>query len=174
MNIGSWRQILVLGEHRGEGLCTCIVDEHGHLDATEDEDGQTIIRPECPVSRHSGPVHQVEFSDDGAQVMSAGNEVFVWDIASGRRVRQLAGEWYALVHGLSQEHKWGRHVLTARGDTLLIYECGKELQHGGEAAPVACFKAPSPILAVRCHGAAICVGGVDGAVCILSAPFLAA
>ena len=84
----------------------------------------------------------------------------------------LDGKEFALVEGLSAEHKRGRHVLTARGDTLLIYDCANE-GGGTAAAPVAYFKAPNRIATVRCHGAAICLGCVDGLVCILSAPFLA-
>ena len=81
-----------------------------------------------------------------------------------------------MVEGASDEHTRVRHVLTARDDTLLIYQVAKEQQHrddGAAAAPVACFKAPLRIAAVRCQGAAICVGCEDGTVCILSAPFLA-
>jgi WD40 repeat protein len=166
-----------LGGHDGEGLCLCTVDEDGDLE--EDDNDQPIIHPGCPVTGHSGAVRQVEFSDDGTQVISAGDDQTVrfWELASGRQVRQLAGSEFALVEGLSDEHKRGRYILTARGNTLLIYECREEEQEGGgcaAAAPVACFKAPGGIDSVRCHGAAICVGCADGAVCILSAPFLAA
>jgi hypothetical protein len=167
-----------LGEHHGEGLCLCLVNEAGELE--EDEDGEPIIHPGSPLTGHSDRVYRVDFSDDGAQVLSSScrdRTVLVWDVASGRRVRQLEGDRFALVEGLSDVHKRGRHVLTASGDTLLIYECGKEQQQaevGAAAAPVAYFKAPQRILSVRCHGAAICVGCDDGAVCILSAPFLAA
>jgi hypothetical protein len=49
---------------------------------------------------------------------------------------------------------------------------------GGEqqdaAAPVACFKAPQGIKAVRRHGATLCVGCRDGVLLFLQAPFLAA
>ena len=131
---------------------------------------------------HSGGVKKVAFSHDGAQVVSASvysydPSVRVWDVASGRQVRQLAGNTFALVEGLSGEHKTDRHVITTGGDTLLIYEIGNEEQHAGDgavAAPVACFKAPQRIQSVRCFGAAICVGCFEGAVCILSAPFLTA
>jgi hypothetical protein len=131
---------------------------------------------------HSKEAHRVEFSDDGEQVISSTtwmaptSEVLVWDVASGRPVRQLAGWTFALVGGLSDEQKRGRHLLTIDGDKLLIYECGKEQQHGEDsagAAPVACFKAPQRIRFVQCRGAAICVGCSCGTVCILSAPFLA-
>ena len=98
-----------------------------------------------------------------------------WDVASGQQVRQLAGTKFALAEGLSGERSRARHVLTAHGDTLLIYNVAKEqhVEDGAAAAPVACFKAPKAILSVVCHGAAICVGCVGGAVCVLSAPFLA-
>jgi hypothetical protein len=166
-----------LGGHTGEGLCLCTVDEDGDLE--EDEDGEPIIHPGCPSTGHSNMVTQVEFSDDGAQVISCSKDqtVLVWDVASRRRVHQLRGWRFAVVEGLSDEHQRGRHFLTARDDTLLIYECGKEQQHGEDgaaAAPVACFKAPQHIEAVQCHGAAICVACYNGAVCILSAPFLTA
>ena len=100
-----------------------------------------------------------------------------WGVASGRQVRQFAGRRFALVEGLSGEHTRDHHVITASGYTLRIYEIGKEEQHaegGAAAAPVACFKAPHAIASVQCVGATLCVGCVEGAVCILSAPFLAA
>jgi WD40 repeat protein len=93
----------------------------------------------CTLTGHSDTVHRVEFSDDGAQVISCsvdedeGGELLLWDVASGRRVRQLEGGNFALVAGLSDEHKRGRHVLTSSGNRLLIYECGKEQQQGESA-----------------------------------------
>ena len=136
---------------------------------------------------HSSFVKRVAFSNDGAQVVSASDgTVRFFDLASGRQVRQLAGDNFALVEGLPGDHKRDRHVITASGDTLRIYEVAEEQQHaeGGAAeAPVACFKAPQKINSVRCVGATICVGcgesgwatGLgDGAVCMLSAPFLTA
>jgi WD40 repeat protein len=132
---------------------------------------------------HEDSVGQVAFIGDGAQVVSASrdNTVRFWDVASGRQVRQFAGDKFALVEGLSGEHKRDRHVITTSRKTLRIYEVGTEQQDaegGAVAAPVACFKAPQHINSVRCHGATICVGcaggAAGGAVCILSAPFLAA
>jgi len=128
---------------------------------------------------HSRPVTRVDFSQDGAQVVSGStdNTVRFFEVASGRQVRQLAGTTIALLEGLSGEYKRDRHVLTTHGDTLLIHEIGNEEQHaqdGAAAAAVACFKAPQSIYCVRCFGATICVGCFRGAICILSAPFLAA
>ena len=144
---------------------------------------------------------RVAFSSDGAHVVSASddNTVRFWDIEVGWEVRQLAGNQFALVEGLSGEHTTDRHVITALGDTLRIYEYVERLQllllireigdeqqraeDGAAAAaeaaaeaaaiPVACFKAPKEIASVQCAGATICVGCI-GAVCILSAPFLTA
>ena len=133
----------------------------------------------CTLTGHSATVTRVAFSHDGAQVVSTSDDRTVrwWDVASGRQVRQLAGDKFALVEGVSGEHIRDRHVLTTHVDKLLIYEIGNEEQHAGDgaaAAPVACFMAPQRIASVRCFGAVICVGCYGGAVCILSAPFLAA
>ena len=102
-------------------------------------------------------------------------QVRFWDIASGKEVRQVAASEFAFVAGAEmREHTTNHHLLKAYGDTLLIT---KLLPDGGaediSAAPEASFKAPQYILSVRCHGATICVGCEDGAVCILHAPFLA-
>jgi len=66
------RQIHSLGEHHGEGLCLCTVDENGDL--FEDEDhGELVIHPACPCTGHT-VVSRVQFSDDGALVVSGGHE----------------------------------------------------------------------------------------------------
>lgn len=173
-------QILSLQEHNGQGLCLCMMDEHGSLE--RGEDGMPFTYEGCPIG-HTKEVSLVRFSDDGLHVISGSSDqtVRVWDVASGRQVRTLAGGDFTLVEGLSDPHKKNRHVLTARGDMLLIY-AGVEGQQrdassragGAGAAPVACFKAPQTIITVRCHGSVICVGCMGGAVCVLSAPFLTA
>ena len=149
--------------------------------------------PKCTVqfysNKESDKITRVYFSDDGTQVISASHRASpsmtcggtdmssmrVFDIASGTQVCQLAGEAIAIAEGPCGEHTTGRHVLTAHGDMLLVYECAKEQQLDERAAvPVAFFKAPQHITSVQCHGTTICVGGELGAVCILTAPFLTA
>ena len=174
MNRGCCWQVFCLGEHNGQGICLCTVDEEGYLAMDDDDDN--ILHPGCPVLGHRKTVHQVEFSDDGLQVVSGGedNSVRVSEIAS-TQVRQLAGNVFAFVEGPSDQHTTYRHILTASDDTLLVYQVTKDRQRAGAGAaetPVACFKAPQRIVSVRGHGAAICVGCEDGAVCILRAPFL--
>ena len=161
--------------HDCTGRCICTEEEEDDYDG----DVVTIVNPECPVMGHSEAVSRVDFTDDGAQVVSASadNSVRLWDVASGRQVRQLTGRRFALVEGLSSEHQEDRHFITGLNDKLWIHEIGKGQQHAeGVAveAPVACFMAPQRIFSVHCFGATICVGCIGGAVCILSAPFLAA
>ena len=149
------------------------------LSSTLSESGVSCILQVHTLTGHSRPVTRVAFSQDGAHVVSGSsdNTVRFSEVASGRQVRQLAGTTFPLVEGLFGEHKRDQHVLTTHGDTLLIHEVGNEEQHaqdGAAAAPVACFKAPQSIYSVRRFGATICVGCFEGAVCILSAPFLAA
>jgi len=152
------------------------------MEGDEEGDEHVVVNPGCPVTGYSNSVDRVAFSGDGAQVVSASNDgtVRFFDVASGRQVRQLAGDEFTLVKGLSGERKRDRHVITVSGDSgdmLRIYEIGNEEQDardGAVAAPVACFMAPQEIASVGCCGAAICVGCYGGAVCLLSAPFLAA
>ena len=117
-------------------------------------------------------------------------QVHIWDAASGMEVREVTGSEFDLVaEEVKSSHKTDRHLLTASGVTLRITELpprgGPERsnretffqalltaqQQRGES--VAFFKAPQRITSVRSQGATVCVGCDGGAVCILSAPFLA-
>ena len=100
-----------------------------------------------------------------------------WDVASGTQVRQVAeaDSEFAFAESPSEKDRTNQHAVTTQGDMLLIIALppsGGEQQ--GAAAPVACFKAPHRIMAVRCHDATICVGCDGGEVLFLRAPFLAA
>jgi hypothetical protein len=93
-------------------------------------------------------------------------------VASGQQVRQVSGSEFAFVEGNgARKHQAGRHILALVDHMLLIYEGDAERD---AASVVACFKAPQPILSVRCNGSNICVGCEGGAVLFLQAPFLAA
>ena len=78
------------------------------------------------------------------------------------------------MEGPSNANKPYRKIITVSINTLLLYHVSKA---GGSAAgdPHMFFTAPEDSLpCVRCHGAVLCVACEHGAVCILSAPFLAA
>ena len=98
-------------------------DYTGRCICNEDEEGRFVRNLECPVTGHEEKVTHVAFSGDGAQVVSCSRDDTVrwWDVASGRQVRQLAGNAFALVEGLSGEHTTDRHVITTSGNTLRIY-----------------------------------------------------
>ena len=82
----------------------------------------------------------MQFSDDGAQVVSGSddNTVRMWDVASGTQMHLFSGGIFALVEGPSdlqkivtdalttrvpsgEKHTNIRHVLTAYEDMLLIH-----------------------------------------------------
>ena len=158
------------GEWIGASACICTENYYSR---------KAIVNPGCPVSGHSDSVTRVRFSADGAQVISCScdDTVRFWDFDYDIQVRQLAGSMLTFVEGPSDERKSDRYILTARGDTLLIYDAEEEEEDAEdlvESIPVACFKAPREITSVGCHGASIFVGCDGGAVCVLSAAFLAA
>ena len=175
-------QVFTLG-HSCKGACICTKQRRYPYGVA--------VHPACPVSGHTRAVTQLQFSDDGAQVISGSavigfgaaetlalepfcltDDVRFWDVASGTLVRQIASCKFAFVESREECHtaKTGRHILKAvDGGTLLcIYELV-----GEEVGKVATFQPPSAVCWVQCHGAAICVGCSGGAVCMLSAPFLA-
>ena len=57
-SVGSCRQILSLGEHNGQGVCLCTVDEDGYL--ALDDYAENIIHPGCPMPGHRRSVDQVQ------------------------------------------------------------------------------------------------------------------
>ena len=108
-----------------------------------------------------------------------------WDIASGEEVRQVAASEIASGEEKDpQRCRTKKHLLTASGNILRITPLlkpkdagdGKAMEAGALKAPaaIACFKAPTYITSVQCHGTTIlvmCVGSV-GWVHLLHAPFL--
>ena len=133
----------------------------------------------------SNPVTSVEFADDHTLVSADGDgKTKVWNITTGEeKTEALAGSKFALSKQGNREQQVGRFVCTAEGDLLLIHlladveEGGDKAAKGAKAAkttraPVAFFRAPSPISALDCQGAEIALGCQSGAVLLLRAAVL--
>ena len=126
-------------------------------------------------------VTTVEFVDDHTLVSADGDgKTKVWNIATGEeKTEALAGSKFALSKGKGDRKKQqvGRFVCTAEGDLLLIHLLS-DVEEGGDKAakttraPVAFFRAPSPIQALDCQGAEIALGCNNGAVLLLRAAVL--
>ena len=129
----------------------------------------------------------MEFANDNTLVSAdSGGKTKVWNIATGEeKTEALAGSKFALSKGKGDRKKQqvGRFVCTAEGDLLLIHllsdveEGGDKAAKGAKAAkttmaPVAFFRAPSPIRALDCQGAEIALGCQSGAVLLLRAAVL--
>ena len=129
-------------------------------------------------------VKTVEFVDDHTLVSADEyGKTKVWNIATGEeKTEALAGSKFALSKGKGDRKKQqvGRFVCTAEGDLLLIHLLA-DVEEGGDKAakaakttraPVAFFRAPSPIQALDCQGAEIALGCQSGAVLLLRAAVL--
>ena len=135
----------------------------------------------------SNAVTSVEFVDDLTLVSAdRGGKTRVWNIATGEeKTEALAGSKFALSKGKGDRKKQqvGRFVCTAEGDLLLIHLLS-DVEEGDDKAakatkaakttraPVAFFRAPSPIQALDCQGAEIALGCKSGAVLLLRAAVL--
>ena len=130
----------------------------------------------------SNPVMQVEFADQNTLVSADRcGKTKVWNIATGEeKTEALAGSKLALSKQGNREQQVGRFVCTAEGDLLLIHLLA-DVEEGGDKAakaakttraPVAFFRAPSPIQALDCQGAEIALGCQSGAVLLLRAAVL--
>ena len=125
-------------------------------------------------------VTTVEFVDDHTLVSADGDgKTKVWNIATGEeKTEALAGSKFALSKGKgNRKQQVGRFLCTAEGDLLLIHLLS-DVEEGGDKAakttraPVAFFRAPSPIQALDCQGAEIALGCQSGAVLLLRAAVL--
>jgi len=129
----------------------------------------------------SAAVRSVEFVDDRTLVSAdRGGKTKVWNIATGEeKTEALAGSKFALSKQGKDNRKQqvGRFVCAAEGDLLLIHLLA-DVEEGGDKAakaaraPVAFFRAPSPIQALDCQGAEIALGCQSGAVLLLRAAVL--
>jgi hypothetical protein len=129
-------------------------------------------------------VQQVEFTHDGATLVSGGGDTIrYWDVQSGEAKegkageeakRVLEGSMFTFSKGSSREQKVGNFLITAEGDILRIFksEGGVTDKADKDRAPVAFFRAPAPICTVDTSGEHIAVGCQNGEVLQLRAAVL--
>ena len=141
------------------------------------------LTPPCTGYLCSAAVTSVEFADDNTLVSAdSSGKTKVWNIATGEeKTEALAGSKLALSKGKGdRKQQVGRFLCTAEGDLLLIHLLS-DVEEGGDKAakaakttraPVAFFRAPSPIKALDCQGAEIALGCNNGAVLLLRAAVL--
>jgi hypothetical protein len=143
------------------------------------------LTPPCTPYLCSATVTSVEFADDNTLVSAdTSGKTKVWNIATGEeKTEALAGSKFTLSKQGKDKQQVGRFLCTAEGDLLLIHllsdveEGGDKAAKGAKAAkttraPVAFFRAPSPIQALDCQGAEIALGCNNGAVLLLRAAVL--
>ena len=141
------------------------------------------MRSLTPTCLCSNAVMSMQFADDNTLVSADdGGKTKVWNIATGEeKTEALAGSKFALSKGKGdRKQQVGRFLCTAEGDLLLIHLLA-DVEEGGDKAakaakaaraPVAFFRAPSPIQALDCQGAEIALGCNNGAVLLLRAAVL--
>ena len=121
----------------------------------------------------------MEFANDNTLVSAdSSGKTKVWNVATGEeKTEALAGSKFSLSKQGNGEQQVGRFLCTAEGDLLLIHLLSDVEEEGDKAAkttraPVAFFRAPSPIQALDCQGAEIALGCEGGAVLLLRAAVL--
>ena len=141
------------------------------------------LTPPCTPYLCSAAVTSVEFANDNTLVSAdSSGKTKVWNIATGEeKTEALAGS--KLSKQGKDKQQVGRFLCTAEGDLLLIHLLA-DVEEGGDKAakaakaakttraPVAFFRAPSPIFALDCQGAEIALGWKSGAVLLLRAAVL--
>ena len=126
----------------------------------------------------SGAVTQVEFTHDGATLVSGGSDgTRYWDVQSGEAKSVVEGSKFAFSKGSSREQKVGKFLITAEGDILRIFaifksDDGVTDKADKDTVPVAFFRAPAPIQTVDTSGTHIAVGCQNGEVLQLRAAVL--
>ena len=118
---------------------------------------------------HSNSVTNVEFEQDGATLVSSdGAETIRWDVATGARKDEVAGQ-FAFTKATN-----GRYIVTQKDDLIFVYDTRGVVVNadGKEKVPIAFFRAPSPVVSVCCAGDKVAVGCQSGAVLTLHAAWL--
>ena len=140
----------------------------------------TRIRDVCSENLRRFPVTKVEFSQDGATLVSSNdNETISWDVATGARKDKVAG----LGRRFCERHpqlavaktEIGRYIVTKEDDLLFVYDTrvgANDGADGKEKVLTAFFRAPSPITIVSCAGDKIAVCCQNFAVLTLHAAWL--
>ena len=116
----------------------------------------------------------MEFLDDGTLASSSddGSTKF-WDISTGTPKTDVPGKTFTFSKAAAgSEQRAGRFLITAEGDLVLVFQADSGEASDLKKAPVAFFRAPSPIGTIACTGEHIGVGCESGAVLHLRAAWL--
>ena len=116
----------------------------------------------------------MEFLDDGTLVSCDryGSTKF-WDISTGTAKAEVPGEKFTFSKAAAgSEQRAGRFLVTSQGDLVLVHLADGGGASDAKKAPVASFRAPSPIASISCTGEYIGVGCQSGAVLHLRAAWL--
>jgi WD40 repeat protein len=116
----------------------------------------------------------VEFLDNGTVVScSEDGSTKFWDISTGTPKTEVSGETFTFSKAAAgSEQRAGRFLITAEGDLVLVFQADSGEASDLKKAPVAFFRAPSPIQTIACTGEHIGVGCQSGAVLHLRAAWL--
>ena len=77
----------------------------------------TRIRDVCSENLRRSSVTKVEFSQDGATLVSStDNETISWDVATGARKYNVAGQLAVT------KTEIGRYIVTVKDDLLFVYD----------------------------------------------------
>ena len=129
----------------------------------------TRIRDVCSENLRRSAVRKVEFSQDGATLVSSNdNETISWDVATGARKDKVAGQL------AFTKTEIGRYIVTHQDDLIFVHDTRGVVVNadGKEKVPIAFFRAPSPVVSVCCAGDKVAVGCQSGAVLTLLAAWL--
>jgi WD40 repeat protein len=158
----------------------CLQTHTGHIKDNKDctckfwfDGGFKNANPTCPVQGHNRGVEKVEFSQDGATLVSSQRlspRTFLWDLSTG------AGEQVAFAEaGIGTKAGIGRYIVSEKDDLVFVYDTHVGANGGAdgeEKVLTAFFRAPSAIVSVSCAGDKIAVGCHSGAVLALHAAWL--
>ncbi len=133
----------------------------------------TRNRDVCSGNLRRLPVRKLQFSQDGATLVSADDsETLTWDVATGARKDKVGGQLAFTKTDI------GSYIVAAKDDLLFIYDTrvgANDGADGKEKVLTAFFRAPSPIEIIRvvsCAGDKIAVCCENFAVVTLHAAWL--